>query len=237
VAALRHVIAYCECRQWSGRDHAYLETELTGNRFNDGAVDPRGRFWFGSMDMAEAASTETFYCVDSDTSVRAAFDGNHLLQRPGLESRWRTTYHVDSIRRLFRAYDFDAEAGIIGPGRDFISDEAESWFPDGVTVDADGFVWNCRWDGGRIVRYAPDGSVDRVALLPVPRPTRCADLSALAVTSATIGLDATAIAIARAPARCSCWTPTAAGYRRRPSADDGGDQRRREEGRSACGPR
>jgi sugar lactone lactonase YvrE len=59
-------------------------------------------------------------------------------------------------------------------------------------VDAEGFVWNCKWDGGRIVRYAPDGSVDKVVMVPVPRPTRCAfagaDLATLAVTSASIGL-------------------------------------------------
>ena len=63
---------------------------------------------------------------------------------------------------------------MIGPSRVFVSDEAEDWYPDGVTVDAEGFVWNCKWAGGRIVRYAPDGTVDRVVPLPVPRPTRCA---------------------------------------------------------------
>jgi sugar lactone lactonase YvrE len=61
-------------------------------------------------------------------------------------------------------------------------------------VDAEGFIWNCKWAGGRLVRYAPDGTVDRALILPVPRPTRCAfigpDLATLAVTSARVGLDA-----------------------------------------------
>jgi sugar lactone lactonase YvrE len=74
----------------------------------------------------------------------------------------------------------------------FVSDEDQPWYPDGVTVDAEGFVWNCKWGGSRVVRYAPDGAVDRVITLPVPRPTRCAfvgpDLSALAVTSARYGM-------------------------------------------------
>jgi sugar lactone lactonase YvrE len=89
---------------------------------------------------------------------------------------------------------------VVGAGWLFVSDEGEAWFPDGVTVDAEGFVWNCKWDGGRIVRYAPDGSVDRVVHLPVPRPTRCAfvgpELSLLAVTSARIGLAPDALAAA-----------------------------------------
>jgi sugar lactone lactonase YvrE len=101
-------------------------------------------------------------------------------------------YHVDSTRRLITAYDFDLATGDVGAGRVFATDEDRPWYPDGVTVDAEGFVWNCKWDGGRIVRYAPDGSVDRVLTVPVPRPTRCAfvgpDLDLLAVTSAFTGL-------------------------------------------------
>jgi sugar lactone lactonase YvrE len=69
-----------------------------------------------------------------------------------------------------------------------------------VTVDAEGFVWNCKWAGSRIVRYAPDGSVDRVLMLPVPRPTRCAfvgpDLDGLAVTSARMGMSEAELAAA-----------------------------------------
>ena len=107
-------------------------------------------------------------------------------------------YHVDSTRRLIRAYDVDPATGALGPPRVFVSDEGSDWYPDGVTVDAEGFVWNCKWAGGRIVRYAPDGTVDRVVTVPVPRPTRCAfvgaDLATLAVTSARIGLDAAALA-------------------------------------------
>lgn len=78
-------------------------------------------------------------------------------------------------------------------GRTF-EGENQPWYPDGVTVDAEGFIWNCKWDGARIVRYAPDGTVDREIPLSVPRPTRCAfvgpDLSLLAVATARLGLSA-----------------------------------------------
>jgi sugar lactone lactonase YvrE len=200
VAALRHSIAYCDVDNGAIEVMRVLEDDLTGNRFNDGAVDPRGRFWFGSMDMAESAPTGTFYCFHPDTTVSTAFGGIICSNGPAWSPDGRTLYHVDSTRRVIRAYDFDAEEGVVGAGRVFVSDEAESWFPDGVTVDAEGFVWNCKWDGGRVVRYAPDGRVDRVLMLPVPRPTRCAfvgpDLATLAVTSASIGLDAIALAAA-----------------------------------------
>jgi sugar lactone lactonase YvrE len=199
VAALRHAIAYCDVDRGTVEVVHVLEDDLSGNRFNDGAVDPRGRFWFGSMDLSESEPTGAFYSVDPAMTVHRAFDGIICSNGPAWSPDGRTLYHVDSTRRLVRAYEFDAEAGVVGPGRVFVSDEGQPWFPDGVTVDAEGFVWNCKWDGGRIVRYAPDGAVDRVIMLPVLRPTRCAfvgpDLATLAVTSARIGLDDATLAV------------------------------------------
>jgi sugar lactone lactonase YvrE len=143
------------------------------------------------MDMAEAAATGTFYCLHPDTTVTAAFNGIICSNGPCWSPDGRTMYHVDSTRRVIHAYECDPVTGAVGPPRVFASDAAETWFPDGVTVDAEGFIWNCKWDGGRLVRYAPDGTVDRVLILPVPRPTRCAfigpDLAMLAVTSARGG--------------------------------------------------
>src|SRR6185295_15796367 len=94
----------------------------------------------------------------------------------------------------------DPDTGLVGAGRVFVSDEDQDWYPDGVTVDAEGFIWNCKWAGGRVIRYAPDGTVDRVTMLPVPRPTRRAfvgaDLTQLAITSARIGLTEAELAAA-----------------------------------------
>jgi sugar lactone lactonase YvrE len=200
VAALRHAVAFCDIDRGTIDIVRELESDRDGNRFNDGAVDPGGRFWFGSMDLAEASPTGAFYCLNPDTAVSQAFDGIIVSNGPAWSPDGRTMYHVDSSRRVIRAYDFDPENGVVGAGRVFVSDKAENFFPDGVTVDADGFVWNPKWAGGRIVRYAPDGTVDRVIVVPVPKPTRCAfvgpDLSTLAVTSARIGLDAAALAAA-----------------------------------------
>ena len=62
-------------------------------------------------------------------------------------------------------------------------------FPDGSAVDAQGFLWNAEFNGGRVVRYAPDGSIDRVIALPVLRPTCCTfggpDLDVLFITTAS----------------------------------------------------
>jgi sugar lactone lactonase YvrE len=215
VAALRHAVAFCDVDAGTVEVVRELETEKAGNRFNDGAVDPAGRFWFGSMDLAEADPSGSFYCLRPDLTTAAAFGGVICSNGPAWSLDGRTMYHVDSTRRRITAYDFDPATGAVGAGRLFVSDEDEAWYPDGVTVDAEGFVWNCKWDGGRIVRYAPDGSVDRVVLVGVPRPTRCAfvgaDLNLLAVTSARIGLSAEALAAAPASGQVLLLEPDARG--------------------------
>ncbi len=198
LAALRHAIAFCDVDSGTLETVRVVEEDLAGNRFNDGAVDPGGRFWFGSMDLTETNPTGSFYCLHPDATVTRAFGDIICSNGPAWSPDGRTVYHVDSARKLVSAYDFDPDTGEVGEGRVFVSDEGRDWHPDGVTVDAEGFVWNCKWDGARVVRYAPNGTVDRVLHVPVPRPTRCAfvgpDLTALAVTSARIGLDAGTLA-------------------------------------------
>jgi len=200
VAALRHAVAYLDVDAGTVEIVSSVEADLDGNRFNDGAVDPGGRFWFGSMDLAESAPTGSFYRYDAGTGATRMFGGIICSNGPAWSPDGTTLYHVDSTRKLITAYGFDPGAGLIGPGRVFVSDEAEDWYPDGVTVDAEGYVWNPKWGGSRIVRYAPDGSVDRVVAVPAPRPTRCAfvgpDLDLLAVTTARTGMPPADVAAA-----------------------------------------
>ncbi|WP_345121860.1 SMP-30/gluconolactonase/LRE family protein [Dactylosporangium darangshiense] len=192
VMALRHAVAYLDPDAGWCEVVAAVEADRPGNRCNDGAVDPAGRFWFGTMDLAETDPTGSFYCLSPGGTPTAVFDGIICSNGPAWSPDGRTMYHVDSTRQVVRAHPFDPDTGEAGPGSVFVDDTGTGWYPDGVTVDAEGYVWNCKWAGGRIVRYAPDGTVDRELLLPVPRPTRCAfigpDLALLAVTSARMGL-------------------------------------------------
>ena len=95
-------------------------------------------------------------------------------------------YFADSLKYSLYAYDFDPRPAADGPQRVFATTEAPG-FPDGSTVDAEGYLWNAQFDAWRVVRYAPDGRIDRVIEMPVQRPTCCAfggpDLSTLYVTT------------------------------------------------------
>jgi sugar lactone lactonase YvrE len=94
---------------------------------------------------------------------------------------------------LIHAFDYDLEAGTIGRRRVFADTKDGPAFHDGSAMDADGCLWTALWNGWRIVRYAPDGRIDRTIALPVRQPTSCCfagdDLSTLVVTTARWNLD------------------------------------------------
>lgn len=167
-----------------------------GTRFNDGKCDRHGRFWAGTMELKTRTPIGALYRLDSD--------GRCTLMRPNVTCSnglgWSpdngTMYYTDSPTRTIFAYDFDPATGSISRERVFAQD-AEG-FPDGLTVDAAGFVWSAKWDGWKVVRYAPDGRVEREIPLPVQRPTSCTfggpELDRLYITTARTGLAVEALA-------------------------------------------
>jgi len=191
VVALRDAIAFCDVDTGTVEVVRAVDTP-PGTRLNDGAVDPSGAFWVGSMHLEEEEPCGSFYRLDPALGLTRAFGGIVCSNGPAWSPDGTTMYHVDSTVRLIHSYPVSPD-GAVGAGRVFASDVDDEWFPDGVTVDAEGFVWNCKFGGARIVRYAPDGTVDRVVPVPVAKPTRCAfvgpDLDVLAVTSARVGGD------------------------------------------------
>jgi sugar lactone lactonase YvrE len=82
-------------------------------------------------------------------------------------------YTADSLANLIWVFDYDAATGTISNERPFFQDFARG-LPDGSTIDSDGYLWNCRYGGGCIVRVAPNGKIDRVLEMPVKNITTCA---------------------------------------------------------------
>ncbi|HEY3245533.1 MAG TPA: SMP-30/gluconolactonase/LRE family protein, partial [Phycisphaerae bacterium] len=157
----------------SGRRQLLLhpEADLPGNWFNDCKCDRQGRLWTGSADRGEKDATGNLYVVDAKLGARKIDSGIICSNGPAFSPDGRTAYFADSyVRRIFR-YDIDPQTGAVGPRRAFATIPDEAGFPDGMTVDVEGFLWNAHWDGWRVTRYAPDGRIDRVVKLPVPRPT------------------------------------------------------------------
>jgi L-arabinonolactonase len=140
------------------------------NRMNDGKCDPRGRFFGGGMTEGDGRNA-TLWRLDPDGSAHAVVTGVGISNSLCWSPDGRTAYFTDTSIGDIWAYDFDAAAGTFANRRILVPHGREKGHPDGSTVDGEGFLWNTRWDGWSIVRYAPDGSVDRIVDLPVRRPT------------------------------------------------------------------
>lgn len=164
------------------------EADIPGNRFNDGKCDRQGRFWAGTMNESGSGHAGALYRLDPDLSVTRMESGIGISNTLAWSPDETIFYFADTMDGAIYAYDYDPDRGAIANRRLFASTQAGPGAPDGSTIDAEGFLWNAQWDGWRLVRYAPDGSVDRVVDLPVQRPTSCMfggpDLRTLFVTTA-----------------------------------------------------
>lgn len=191
VLSLRKTLAFYEPET----DHLELladpEPDRPGNRFNDARCDPQGRLWAGTMSADDwLAPTGAVYRLDPDRRVTRMIDEVACSNGTGWSPDGRTIYHTQSFRYAIHAYDFDAETGAIANRRTFVTLPPDGGgFPDGLTVDEHGFVWSAQPVYGRVVRYDPDGGVDRIISLPVSRGTSCTfggpDHRTLFITSAT----------------------------------------------------
>lgn len=168
------------------------------NRLNDGRVDARGRFWVGTMDNQLHRPNGSLYRIDTDgAATRMAGDvivANGIAFSPD----GRTLYFTDTRRYTSYAYDLDLDDGVVTNRRIFADYTATGDRPDGACVDADGCLWAAFFAGGHVVRYRPDGTIDRVIPVPFTNPTCLCfggrDLKTLYVTSAWKFLDAAQLA-------------------------------------------
>ncbi len=174
------------------------EAHLPDNRFNDGKVDRRGRFWMGSMDDTEKDATGTLYRIDPDFTATRIDEGYKVTNGPAFSPAGDLMYHNDSARKVTYVFDLD-ESGNAGNRRVFATYGEDEGYPDGMTVDAEACLWIAFWDGWCVRRYSPAGECLARIELPVARPTSCAfggtDVDQLYITSASIGLDEAALAV------------------------------------------
>ena len=161
------------------------------HRFNDAKCDGEGRLWVGSMNEEELRPTGALYCFDR-AGLRLVETGIAISNSLAWSPAGDVLYFADTVERRIRAYGFDARQGALSHRREFAAVDGEAAFPDGSATDSEGHLWNAQWDGGRVVRYAPDGRVAGIVPLPVSRPTSAcfggAHMTTLFVTSAACDL-------------------------------------------------
>jgi len=168
------------------------EADFPDNRLNDGRCDRKGRFWLGSMNDKQRTDDGYFYSVSSGFEIDRWFDGINIPNGVCFSPDDKTMYFADTPKKMIWAFDFDIDDGRISNRRVFADLSEAPGRPDGSTVDAEGYLWNAEFAGRRIVRYAPDGSVDRVVEMPVTNITCVGfggdNLDQLYITTASQGL-------------------------------------------------
>jgi len=158
------------------------------HRLNDGRCDRRGRLWIGSMNEQAFVPEGTFFRIDADLSVTPVLDRIIVPNSVAFSPDDRALYFADTRAYTIWAFDFDVELGFIS-NRRVLAQTNPPARPDGSCVDVEGYLWNAHYDGGCLVRYAPDGRIDRIVELPVTHPTCCCfggpQLDTMFVTSAS----------------------------------------------------
>lgn len=172
---------------------ATIEEGPDENRLNDAKCDAAGRLLCGSMWDFGLRPTGGLHRVDADGVVEVLRDGVTVANAIAFSPDGRTLYFTDTRKGAIERATYDPVTGDVGAWAQFASADAAPGAPDGATVDAEGYLWNARYKGSCVARFAPDGQLDRIIELPVSQPTSCAfggtDLKTLFVTTATQKLD------------------------------------------------
>ncbi len=172
--------------------------DTTNMRFNDGRCDAAGRLWVGTLYEPRDKEAAPLFCVEQgvirDSGKRATVSNGVAFS---LDQR--TLYHSDTTSHRIMAYDFDVANGIAGSARlfqQFSTDRSSGYGgrPDGAAVDSEGAYWCAMFEGGRLLRFSPEGTLLREIKLPVRCPTMLAfggdDLRTIYITSGRHGRSA-----------------------------------------------
>jgi sugar lactone lactonase YvrE len=171
---------------------AAVEADVPTNRMNDGKCDPGGRFWAGTMAFNVTPGVGALYRLGSDFQVTRVIDNITLSNGLDWSPDGRLMYYIDSMSQGVDVMNFNALDGSVSGRRRLITVPPDEGLPDGMTVDAEGYLWVALHGSGSIRRYTPDGQVERIVRVPPTMVTCCTfggpDLSDLYITTMNYGM-------------------------------------------------
>jgi sugar lactone lactonase YvrE len=204
MVATRRGIVYLNTTDGSETPVADAPYDVSKVRFNDGRVDPAGRFWIGTMYEPRDQPAAEMYVLERGKLRRAWAGGMTNSNGLAWSPDGRAMYHADTTTHRIDCYDFDPATGVQSNRRTlltFPSDKSAPDYggrPDGATVDSEGCYWVAMFEGGRVLRISPQGEILRELRVPVRCPTSLAfggtDLRTLYITSASHGRPAQELA-------------------------------------------
>jgi sugar lactone lactonase YvrE len=193
VAALESGFSFIDLENAKVDCITHPEKHIAGNRFNEGKCDPFGRFWAGSMSLAEEGTTGSVYALHHDLSVEKKIENVTISNGMAWSPDQKTFYYIDSPTLQVVSYQFDNATGSICDKKTIISFDVTEGFPDGMTIDTEGMLWIAHWGGWKVARWDPKTGKKLLQIdLPVSQVTSCTfggdSFEDLYITSASIRL-------------------------------------------------
>lgn len=149
------------------------EPDMPGNRFNDGAIDPDGNFWAGSMDDAEKIASGSWWRLDRNGDVKRLLSGFLVTNGPVFSANHQFVFLTDSAQRIVYRAGYDRNDGAVNP-LVWCEFGADQGYPDGMSFGPDGLLWIAFWEGQCIRGLDENGVCVRQIDLPVRCPTKIA---------------------------------------------------------------
>jgi sugar lactone lactonase YvrE len=136
--------------------------------YNDAAVDRQGRLLVGTVNMQDPFAPDgSLYRLDPDGSLHQLDTGYATANGIGVSPDGQTIYVADQRHGQIIALDYDTVNGTVSNRRLFACIPENEGMPDGLIVDAEGFIWSGHWAGWKLTRYNPDGRIERQIRFPV----------------------------------------------------------------------
>ena len=154
---------------WQDEKLQFLEIEISGeenNRFNDVIADPEGRVFCGTMALNEklvenGERSGKLYRLDTNGTVTPVIQKTGIPNGMGFTPNLKVMYFTDTMDQKIYQFDYDRQTGEIANKKTFVDTYGGVGNPDGMTVDAEGYIWSANWGGSTLHRYHPDGSEER----------------------------------------------------------------------------
>lgn len=193
LAALKTGLAFINRTSGEVKLLHHPEIHLPENRFNDGKCDPAGRFWIGTMSLAEEVGAGSLYMIERDLSHSVKIKDVTISNGMAWSPNRKTFFYIDTPTFKVVAYDYNIETGEITNRKVAINIPEKEGSPDGMTIDTEGMLWIAHWDGWQVARWNPFTEEKLLSIaLPAACITSCTfggeNLQDVYITSASTGL-------------------------------------------------
>ena len=177
--------------KWRDGQISYVVEDIPSeneSRFNDVIADPFGRVFCGTVALEVGTLPGRLYRLDTDGSLHQVLENIMVSNGMGFTLDRRNMYYTDSAQRTIYILDYNEKTGALTNQRVWLQVSPGAGVPDGMTVDAQGYIWSARWDGAALYRYTPDGTEERRIDFPAKKVSSVTfggdDLSDIYVTTA-----------------------------------------------------